>query len=192
MTEPRRRRSLDDLEAASRRPDDAPPPHDARAASERPGVVTEVSTCIVGLVMVVLGIAVFVNARGLRAVNEPLGPGFFPIVVAVGLVLVGAWLVVSARGYLVTAFRSVGDWTLDVRRIGGIAVVLVTIVLAAVLLPIVGFWLVATIIYTISAVILQAPLSWRVPAIGAILAGLIVLVFDRLIELSLPAGPWGF
>jgi putative tricarboxylic transport membrane protein len=155
-------------------------------------VVAEVSTCIVGIVMVVLGVAVFVNARGLRAANEPLGPGFFPTLIAVGLALVGVWLVVSTLGYLVNAFSSVADWTLDVRRIGAIAVVLLTLVLAALLLPIVGFWLVATIIYMVAAVVLQAPLSWRIPAIGATLAGLIVLLFDRLIELSLPAGPWGF
>ncbi|MGE2737330.1 tripartite tricarboxylate transporter TctB family protein [Mycolicibacterium vaccae] len=192
MTEPRKKPTLDELETRTHRSDEAPPPPDARAASDRPGVVNEVSTGIFGLVMIALGIVVFVDARGLRAVNEPLGPGFFPTVVAIGLVAVGVWLAAEGWRYLLPAFGSVREWTLDVRRIGGIAIVLVTLVLCALLMPFVGFWLVATVLYTVSAVILQAPFSWRIPAIGAILAGLIVLLFDRLIDLSLPAGPWGF
>jgi putative tricarboxylic transport membrane protein len=184
--------SLDDMEVSATRPEDAPPPPDARNASDRPGVLSEVSTCFVGLVMVGLALAVFFNARGLRAVNEPLGPGFFPTIIAAGLAVVGVWLVWSGLRYVVTAFSAVGDWSLDKRRIGGIAVVLLTLVLAAVLMPVTGFWLVATAIYTVSALVLQAPRTWRIPAIGAILAGLIVLLFDRLIDLSLPAGPWGF
>jgi putative tricarboxylic transport membrane protein len=184
--------SLDDMEVQAIRPQDAPPSSDARNASDRPGVLSEVSTFIVGVVMVALGVAVFVNARGLRAVNEPLGPGFFPTIIAVGLALVGAWLAWSGREYVLPAFSAVGDWSLDKGRIGGIAVVLVTLIMAALLMPILGFWLVATVVYTASALVLQSPRTWRVPAVGAILAGLIVLLFDRLIDLSLPAGPWGF
>lgn len=186
------KRSLDDMETQAIRPADAPPSPDARNASDRPGVVSEVSTCIVGVAMVALAAAVFVSARGLRPVNEPLGPGFFPMIIAAGLALVGAWLVWSGRRYVMTAFSAVGEWSLDKRRIGGIAVVLVTLISAALLMPILGFWLVATVVYTVSAMVLQAPRTWRLPAIGAILAGLIVLLFDRLIDLSLPAGPWGF
>lgn len=192
MNAEHQKHSLDDMEIRAIRPQDAPPSPDARNASDRPGVLSEVSTCIVGVAMVVLAVAVFVNARGLRAVNEPLGPGFFPTIIAVGLALVGAWLVWSGRQYVIPAFSAVGDWSLDKRRIGGIAVVLVTLIMAALLMPILGFWLVATVVYTISALVLQAPRTWRVPAVGAVLAGMIVLVFDRLIDLSLPAGPWGF
>lgn len=192
MSAERKRHSLDDLEAAAGRRDDAPPTIDARDASDRPGVVAGASTCIVGVVMVALATAILLDARGLRPGNEPLGPRFFPTVVAAGLVLVGAWLVGSQWRYLVGAFSSVDTWSLDVRRIGGIGAVLLTLVLAALLMPVIGFWLVATAVYTVSAFVLQAPRSWRVPAVGATLAASIVLVFDRLIDLSLPAGPWGF
>jgi putative tricarboxylic transport membrane protein len=184
--------SLDDLEAQAHRPHDAPPPPDARDASDRPAVVAEVSTCIVGLVTVALAVVVFVNARGLRAVNEPLGPAFFPTAVAAGLALVGGWMAFSTRNYLITAFGSIRQWTLDLHHVLGIGMVVVTLVLAALFMPVVGFWLVALVIYTVSAIVLQAPISWRIPAVGAVLAGLIVLIFDRLIDLSLPAGPWGF
>lgn len=47
-------------------------------------------------------------------------------------------------------------------------------------------------LFTAAAVLLGAPRFGRTVAYGWALAAIVFLVFDRLIGLSLPTGPWGF
>jgi putative tricarboxylic transport membrane protein len=62
----------------------------------------------------------------------------------------------------------------------------------ALLLPLLGYVVTATALFVAAALLLGAPRDWRVIAWGWALAAVVFLVFDRLIGLTLPAGPWGF
>jgi putative tricarboxylic transport membrane protein len=68
----------------------------------------------------------------------------------------------------------------------------VALVVFAFLLPVVGFVVTSTVLFVAAAMLLGAPELWRTVAFGWALSAIVFLVFDRLIGLSLPTGPWGF
>lgn len=62
----------------------------------------------------------------------------------------------------------------------------------ALLLPLLGYVVTSTGLFVAAALLLGAPRGWPVVAYGWALAAIVFLVFDRLIGLTLPTGPWGF
>ena len=66
------------------------------------------------------------------------------------------------------------------------------LLLFAVLLPVLGYVVSSAALFVAAALLLGAPRGWTVVAYGWALAAVVFLVFDRLIGLTLPAGPWGF
>jgi putative tricarboxylic transport membrane protein len=62
----------------------------------------------------------------------------------------------------------------------------------AVLLPVLGYVVCATLLFTGAALLLGAARPITVLAYGWTVAIVVFLVFDRLIGLALPTGPWGF
>lgn len=62
----------------------------------------------------------------------------------------------------------------------------------ALLLPVLGYVVSSAALFTGAALLLGAPSTWRTLAYGWTLAAVVFLVFDRLIGLTLPTGPWGF
>jgi putative tricarboxylic transport membrane protein len=62
----------------------------------------------------------------------------------------------------------------------------------ALLLPVLGFVVTSTALFVAAAILLGSPHFWPTVAYGWALSAIVFLLFDRLIGLSLPTGPWGF
>ncbi|MEV4351110.1 tripartite tricarboxylate transporter TctB family protein [Actinoplanes sp. NPDC049596] len=137
---------------------------------------------LLGLVMIVLGVVVLVDAARLRGSDDPVGPAAAPTVIGVLLGLLGGALVLSSRTLPRTSGK--GLWRLTA--------MVVTLIAFALLLPLLGYVVSSAGLFTAAALLLGAPHPGRVVAYGWTLAAVVFLVLDRLIGLSLPAGPWGF
>jgi putative tricarboxylic transport membrane protein len=142
-----------------------------------------------GIVMLVAAVAVIVDAVRLPETSEAVGPAAVPLPVGVLLGVVGAALLVRARRQLPTATETQNTPPGAGLRVVGMVAALIGF---ALLLPLLGYVLTATALFTAAALLLGAPNLWRTLASGWALAAIVFLVFDRLIGLSLPAGPWGF
>lgn len=170
----------------------APPPPDAFAAGAYPAVLSGATTAIVGVIMAIVAILVLVDAARLPTASDPLGPAAFPLLIGSLLGLVGLALAILNHRYALVLLRVRRGGA--VRRGKGLSTVLVLVALLAfaALLPLVGFFLAAALLYVAVALLLGAPRGWHLAITAALLAGAIVLLFDRIIGLTLPAGPWGF
>ena len=165
-----------------------PVTEDAAAPDRRAAI----STLVLGLLMVAGGVLVVLDALSLPDTSAVVGPAAVPLPVGVLLAAIGAVLAVRA----LPGARSRTDAADDrqAARPGWtkVAVLAAAVVAFAVLLPLLGYVVCATALFTAAALLLGAPRDWRVPAYGWALAAIVFLVFDRLIGLTLPGGPWGF
>lgn len=141
-----------------------------------------------GALMVLLAVLVVGNALTLPA-KGVVGPAAVPLPVGVLLGVLGAVLLIRSRRQLRTAVAG-ASWAPR----GGLRVLALVVVLVAfaLLLPVLGYVVSSAALFVAAALLLGAPRGWPVVAYGWALAGLVFLVFDRLIGLTLPAGPWGF
>lgn len=156
----------------------------ARARSE------SLASGLLGLLMLIGGVVVLVDAASLRGTGTTLGPAAAPTLVGTLLGVLGAALAVQARSALRPGDPAgVGIAPGSLRRL---AVLLAVLVAFALLLPLLGWVVCATGLFTGAALLLGAPRPPRVVAYGWTLAVLVFLIFDTLIGLTLPAGPWGF
>jgi len=168
----------------------SPPSNAAQRTGDHPQVASAAATTVIGILLVVTSIVVFVDAGRLKPTNEPLGPGAFPLIIAILLGVVGVALtLLNFRSALVLARNLRRGGTPQLVRV---LILLGSIVLYAIILPVVGFTVASAALFTVSARLLGSPHRWRLPLYGIVIAGLITLLFDRLIGLTLPAGPWGF
>lgn len=142
-----------------------------------------------GVVMLVAAVLVIVDAVRLPETSEAVGPAAVPLPVGVLLGVVGTVLLVRARLQLATAVEE-HPWQsgAGVRVLGMVG----ALVGFAVLLPLLGYVVTAAALFAAAATLLGAPHPLRTLTYGWALAAVVFLVFDRLIGLSLPAGPWGF
>lgn len=148
---------------------------------------TVLATGLFGALMLLGAVVLVVDAMRLPDQDSAMGPAVMPVLVAVLLGGVGIGLLVQARIRLpgaAEASSSGAGW-----RVVALVVVLVAF---AVLLPLVGYVLTATGLFVAAALLLGAPRRWVLLAYGWALAAAVFFVFDRLIGLSLPSGPWGF
>lgn len=162
-------------------------PHEP--AAPPPERRTVLATAAFGGLMVVAGVLVVIDALSLPDTSEAVGPAAVPLPVGALLVLVGGGLLLQARRKLGTAVAGV-----EQPRGGGVrvAVMVGALVAFALLLPLLGWVVCAAALFVAAALLLGAPRGWQVVAYGWALAAVVFLVFDRLIGLTLPAGPWGF
>ena len=126
-----------------------------------------------------------IDALRLPETSEAVGPAAVPLPVGVLLGVVGVALLVQARVELGAAVPGPA-WQ---PRAGLLVAALVAY---AVLLPLLGFVVTSAALFVVAAILLGAPHFWRTVAYGWALAAIGFLVFDRLIGLTLPTGPWGF
>jgi putative tricarboxylic transport membrane protein len=150
---------------------------------------TALATMCLGAVMVVLGVVVLVQAARLDNGGEVVGAATVPWVVGGLLFVVGALMVVRGR-------RDMGVWEVsdhttpqDWKRLGALVAALLVF---AVVISHLGYVVSATLLFGVTAVVLGAPARLRSFAYGWSVAAAVFLVFDVLIGISLPAGPWGF
>jgi len=151
---------------------------------------TVLASAALGILMIVGAVVVLVDAASLRPSDAAVGPAVAPIAVGVLLGLLGALLALQAlrhlRGATGRAQLFSGGRLL---RLAGMVGLLVAF---AVLLPILGYVVASALLFTGAALLLGAPQPARTAAYGWTLAGVGFLVFDKLIGLALPVGPWGF
>jgi putative tricarboxylic transport membrane protein len=150
---------------------------------------TVLATAAFGGLLLLAAVLVIVDAARLPETSAVVGPAVVPLPVGVLLGVVGAGLLVDSRVKLRRAEpgrpwqRSAG------LRVLGLVAALVGF---ALLLPLLGYVVTSTALFVAAALLLDAPRDWRVLAWGWALAAVVFLVFDRLIGLTMPAGPWGF
>jgi len=155
---------------------------------ETPDRHTVLASAGFGAVMLVAAVLVIVDAARLPETGAAVGPAAVPLPVGVLLGVVGAALLVQARTQLATARSAAVQPKAGLRVLGMVAAV----VAFALLLPVLGYVVTSTGLFVAAAMLLGAPSLWRSVAYGWALAAIVFLVFDRLIGLSLPSGPWGF
>lgn len=168
--------------------DDLVPPDEIGGTAAETDAGEERASALLGLVMVVAGIVVLVDAAGLRGGGGPVGPAAAPMLIGVLLGVLGIGLAVQSRG----GFRTLAALVERPARWGRLAALIAALIAFAVLLPFAGWTLCATALFTAAALLLGAPNPVRTAAYGFALAGTVFLIFDGLIGLILPAGPWGF
>ncbi len=165
------------------------------------------ATAVFGLVLVVVGILVVADALRLPDTGT-IGPGAVPLPVGALLALVGALLAVSAvrsraRGAEPRDTVDTGAVDADTAPAGTrprasrerwwrCLLLAALLVAFAVLLQPLGYVLTSALLFAGAALLLGAASTWRALCYGWTLAAVVFLVFDRLIGLSLPTGPWGF
>ncbi len=150
---------------------------------------TLLASAALGLVMLLGAVVVLVDAASLRPSDEVVGPAVAPTAVGILLGVLGALLVLQAGRHLRTA---TAREALPHRRLLRLAAMVALLVAFALLLPYIGYVVASALLFTGAALLLGAPHPARTAAYGWTLAGLVFLLFDRVIGLALPAGPWGF
>lgn len=150
-----------------------------------------ISSATVGLLMIIGSILVFIDAAGLKEASDPLGPRAVPILVGSLLAVLGVLLVLR---YIRPALRYLrAGAALDHGpRLLAVAAMVVLIIGFALLLPVLGYVVTSALLFAGAALLLNGPRRWQLLLYGWILAAVVFLIFDRLIGLSLPVGPWGF
>lgn len=150
---------------------------------------TALASMVLGALMVLVSIAVLVQAVRLDNLGSAVGPATAPWFVGSCLLLVGASLTIRGRrdmGFWETSDHTTGqDW----KRLG---ILVVALLVFAVISPFLGYVAAGTMLYAVTASVLGAPDIPRTFAYGFIVAALVFLLFDVGIGISLPAGPWGF
>jgi putative tricarboxylic transport membrane protein len=150
---------------------------------------TVLAAAAFGALMLVAAVLVIVDAVRLPQTSEAVGPAAVPLPLGVLLGIVGAALLVQSRAQLGAASREKTYQSRAGLRLVGMVV---TLVAFALLLPVLGYVVSSTGLFVAAAMLLGAPTFWRTIAYGWALAAIVFLVFDRMIGLSLPTGPWGF
>ncbi len=150
---------------------------------------TVLATAGFGALMLLAAVLVIVDAVRLPETTAVVGPAVVPLPVGVLLGVVGAGLLVDSRVKLRRAQPGQPWQPRAWLRVLGLVAALVAF---ALLLPLLGYVVTAAALFVAAALLLDAPRDWRVLAWGWALAAVVFLVFDRLIGLTLPAGPWGF
>jgi len=158
--------------------------HDLEALDERRSALAAV---ILGGVLVVMGVVVMVQASRLGDSDEVVDAATMPWVVGVLLFVVGVAMALRARRDLADA-----PPTSDPQDWARLAVMVVTLVVFALIISILGYVVSATLLFGVTAIVLGAPYRLRAFAYGFCVAALVYLAFDVGIGISLPAGPWGF
>lgn len=141
--------------------------------------------------VVTLGLWLGIAGREIRfgAGYDRIGPRFFPYLVAIGLVLLGSWLTVTAirrkRGESAASepekLRAFIQWP----ALGYLSLALL---LSLVLLERAGFVMAASVQFWLAARAFQSQRPWRDAAVAVLLSALVYLAFTRGLGLTLPPG----
>ncbi len=143
----------------------------------------DVPALVVGAILFVMAAAIAIDASRIEITSTyGLGPQAVPYVIAAGLVLLGI-------GHIVMAF--VGAWPApepgDPKAIllilGGLAVLIALIAMGG------GFIPATAILFAATATAFGRRAILTDLLIGAVLAVIVFLIFDKLLTLSLPSGP---
>jgi putative tricarboxylic transport membrane protein len=146
---------------------------------------------LAGIILTGFGSFVIYEARNLPYHSEfGPGPGFFPLWIGIGIVACSLVMLYSyffrtdsnseetAKPSRVEITRAISAW--------------LAFVAAIVLLPLVGFGLSLGLLTAFLILVLDRRSSWVALGVAVGLALGFHLVFPVALDVSLPAGPWGF
>ncbi|MDA3629765.1 tripartite tricarboxylate transporter TctB family protein [Saccharopolyspora sp. WRP15-2] len=151
---------------------------------------TALSSTVFGGLMVVAAILVIIDALALPDTGKgAAGPAAVPLALGVLLGVVGLALALRSSAALRTAAT---DQPLRQHAALRLAALVAALVAFALLLPVLGYVVTSAGLFVAAALLLGAPRGWQIVAHGWSLAAVVFVVFDRIIGLTLPAGPWGF
>lgn len=149
----------------------------------------KVNDALSGAALVVLGAVVLWHIQGFPPMpGQKYGPAWFPGLIAGGLILCGALLVIGRlRTGTSEPALAIPDWMRRARPVAGVASVLTGLLLYVWVVDRVGFHLVAAALLLAWSRLLGA--SWRLAVPVAIAATVIIhLAFYKLLKVPLP---WG-
>jgi putative tricarboxylic transport membrane protein len=144
---------------------------------------------ISGLCVAAFGVYVVVASSRLSYVSEHgPGPGFMPLWLGIGLIVLALSLIAIdlARPATERTGKS-GNWPVA-RALGGWLAVMGSIIL----LPRLGFCLSLALMTIFLVVVLDRRSVWTASSVALGLALSFYVVFVLALGLSLPSGPWGF
>ena len=149
----------------------------------------KLNDAIFGLVLLALGAAVLIGVQSYpRIPGQPVGPALFPGLIAVGLCVCGAILLV--RGWLARAqapWLEWEDWVRSPRHALALAVLIGSIVFYIVAAQTLGFLLTSVLILMAMLLVLRVPPGRAV--LVAVIATLVIhFAFYKLLRVPLP---WG-
>ena len=150
----------------------------------------KVNDAIFGLVLLALGVAVLFGVQGFPKIpGQPVGPALFPGLIAVGLCVCGAILLV--QGWLARAtspWLEWEDWVRSPRHALALAVLLGSIIFYIVAAEKLGFLLTSVLILVAMLSVLRVSPGRAV--LVAVIATLVIhFAFYKLLRVPLP---WGF
>ena len=149
----------------------------------------KLNDAIFGLLLLALGAAVLVIVQGYPKIpGQSVGPGIFPGLIATGLCIGGAMLVV--KGWAQRASSPWFDpqaWMKSPRHLAGFAVLIGSVLFYMQASNYLGFLICSTLILTTLFVVLKVPVGRAV--LVAVVASLVIhFAFYKLLRVPLP---WG-
>jgi putative tricarboxylic transport membrane protein len=148
----------------------------------------KLNDAIFGLVLLVLGSAVLFAIQGFPKIpGQPVGPALFPGLIATGLCIAGALLVLRGLRQPRQAWLVWDDWVRSPRHVLALAVLLGSIVFYMVAADRLGFLPTAVLILLAMFRVLRV--RWGLSILLAVVATLVVhFAFYKLLRVPLP---WG-
>ena len=153
---------------------------------------------IAGLVCLALSLALLVVSFGLPQVPlVPVGPGFYPRIVLVGMALFSAALVVQDWRARRSATGASPPPDTDAATRPAYGLVLLSFMVFGgyvVLLPLLGYRIATVLFVAALQALLEPPASWRawvlVAAVAIATSAVTYVVFERYLSVLLPRGAW--
>jgi putative tricarboxylic transport membrane protein len=151
----------------------------------------KLNDAVFGALLLALGAAVLFAIQGFPNIpGQPVGPALFPGIIAGGLCITGAVLLMQGwlRGQRVgEPWLEWEPWVRSTRHVAGLAVLLGSVFLYIFAAPTLGFLPTATIILAALFIVLRVPLGRAL--LIAVVASLVVhFAFYKLLRVPLP---WG-
>jgi putative tricarboxylic transport membrane protein len=148
------------------------------------------SDLVSGISVAAFGLYVTIESSRLAYVSEyGPGPGFLPLWLGIGLLILAVCLMVS---HLVRPAAESGGKSASAVAMGRVLSGWLALMLAVFLLPRIGFSLSLALLTVFLIVALEHRSRWTAIGVGFGLALGFYLIFVFALGLSLPVGPWGF
>jgi putative tricarboxylic transport membrane protein len=148
----------------------------------------KINDAIFGVVLAALAAAVLVTVQGYPKIpGQNVGPALFPGLVAAGLLVCGALLIVRGVRGRAGPWVQLRDWTHSRRHLVAFATIVAGVIAYILLADVLGFLVIAPLL--LLALFLAFGVRPRTSAIVAVLASLAIwYAFYKLLRVPLP---WG-
>jgi len=147
----------------------------------------QLSDRLSGVLALCLGLAVVLMTRTFPPMpGQSIGPALFPSLAGAGLIAFGAWMVVADRAASGGWLRF-DDWVRRPRMIANFALAIVALIVYALILPAVGFFVTSAVFLATLMITFGAPPRRALP-LAVVVTLAIHYAFYSLLRVPLP---WG-